>query len=279
MKPKFFAHQAESLGQGVVGVAVATPAAEGIDPTEGLTKYRQAFLIPLGDMVADPDQPRKEFDEEDLRRLASSLRSHGQLQPIGVRHDRILGKWVVTHGERRLRAAHIAGLKTLRCEVAVAADAELAPGELLEKQLVENAQRSNLKPIEAAHAYRQIMELRNLNGKEVAELLKLSPSDVTKALDLLDLPAPVQAMVEQGVISKTAGSMIAHAPEHEQVELAREVAARRLPTTEVNRRVRGEATETITLKPGQGVVVKLTFPAGMERPEVVKLVRRSLGNL
>jgi ParB family chromosome partitioning protein len=117
-------------------------------------------------IVPDLDQPRKEFDPDAIDRLAASLLKHGQLMPIRVRWNGKVGKWVVISGERRYRAAHQAGLKTICC---LFNDGEPTPSEIFQEQLIENCLREDLKPIEQARAYRQLMEMHGWTAKQLSE--------------------------------------------------------------------------------------------------------------
>src|SRR5262249_33555180 len=143
--------------------AAAAPAAA--DPFDGRRQLREACAIRIDRIVADPDQPRKEFDPEALARLAEALRSRGRLQPIRVRWDQGRGVYVVVVGERRWRAARLAGLESLVC---VVADGDPSDAEILEDQLVENALRQDLKPVEQARAYRRLMERLGLTPQQLA---------------------------------------------------------------------------------------------------------------
>src|SRR3954469_16325671 len=108
----------ESMG--ATPAAVPTPAAGGVlhggaAKYQGAARLKDALAIKLEQIAGDPNQPRKEFDPAELADLAESMKARGQLQPIRVRWDEGLGKWVVIAGERRLRAARMAGLPTLVC--------------------------------------------------------------------------------------------------------------------------------------------------------------------
>src|SRR4051812_28313956 len=144
----------------------------GLDPAsairrpahlEGLARDKSAARISVDRITADPDQPRRDFDPEELERLAESMRTRGQLQPIRVRWDEGQGRYVVIMGERRWRAARMAGLAELAC---VVQEGELDPDDRLAVQLVENALRSDLKPIEQAHAYRALMEAKGWSTRQ-----------------------------------------------------------------------------------------------------------------
>ena len=144
---------------------------------EGRTQLREACKIRLDRIVADANQPRKDFDEAALDELAESLKTRGQLQPIRVRWDEAADRYVVVVGERRWRAAQRAGLDSLVC---VVAPGDATPEELLEDQLVENALRQDLKPIEEAKAYRQLLDSLGVSQRQLAERLHVSPQKITR---------------------------------------------------------------------------------------------------
>ena len=143
----------------------------------------------------DPDQPRAEFSDDAIQRLAKSIQEKGQLHPIRVRWCDTKERWLIISGERRWRATKEAGLKHIDCYFQTG---ELTPSEILEQQLVENLLRENLKPMEQARAFTGLMELNGWNGKQVAEALRVSRSTVSRALALLDLPVPIQRQVDDG---------------------------------------------------------------------------------
>ena len=131
-----------SEGQGVAGKVIPSTS-----PEDGRTRDRQAGHMELDRIMADPDQPRKTFSDESLEQLARSLKSAGQLQPIRVRWNDQHAKWVIISGERRYRAAALAGLKTIAC---LFVDRELTESEIRQESLIENLLREDLRPIEAA---------------------------------------------------------------------------------------------------------------------------------
>ena len=167
----------------------------------GRTPVRGFGEVELEQVEVDPSQPRIEFDEAEIARLADSIRQKGQLQPIRVRWNAPKSKWMIIAGERRFRATEAAGLKTIQCYFHEDAISE---SEILEQQLIENLLREDLKPMEEARAFASLMELNGWNGKQVAELLSLSPSRVSRGLALLDLPAEMQRQIEAGDLRKTA---------------------------------------------------------------------------
>jgi ParB family chromosome partitioning protein len=212
----------------------------GADPTqavgrparlEGVRGDRSAAWIAVDRIEPDPDQPREEFDPEGLGRLADSLRTKGQLQPIRVRWDEGRGAYRLIAGERRWRAATMAGLAELQ---AVIHDGPLAAEELLGLQLVENALRDDLKPIEQARAYRKLIDARGWTMTELAAELNLHQTTVGRALSLLELPAPVQARVERGVLAPSAAAEIAKlATPEDQAAVAEAVEGQGLGRDEV----------------------------------------------
>ena len=212
----------------------------GLDPAtalrrpahlEGLTREKAAARITVDRIVRDPDQPREEFDEEALQRLADSLRTRGQLQPIRVRWDEGRGVYVILVGERRWRAAQQAGLTELSC---IVVDGELPADERLMIQLVENALREDLRPVEQARAYKALMEAREWSGNQLAKELHIAQSSVVRALALLELPAPVQAKVEQGALAATVAAELTKLPESAmQAEVAQAIVDQGLTRSEV----------------------------------------------
>lgn len=179
--------------------ANAEEAAGARKKLAGLEACGDVFKIPIGRLEADPNQPRKMFDEDELARLASSMRTDGQLQPIRVRYDEARDRFVVVAGERRLRAAGAAGLTHLIATVVD--DRELAR---LEVQLIENLLRADLSPIDEARAFRELQVQCGYTAKALAERLSLSESKVSRSLALLDLPEETQEAVDAGDIRGAA---------------------------------------------------------------------------
>ena len=183
----------------------STPDARAFDrPTAagrgaGQERVRNVARIPLGDIVAD-EQVRETFDPAELRTLAHSIKTKGQIQPARVRWDNDRAKYVIIAGERRFRACELAGVDKLEC---VIQEGELDADEQHELQLIENLIRADLNPIEEAKAYRKLIEARGTNGKEVAAELGVPASQVQRSLRLLKLPGDVQDQVAAGVIPKS----------------------------------------------------------------------------
>jgi ParB family chromosome partitioning protein len=178
----------------------------GPEKYRGAARIKDAMAIELERIVADPAQPRKEFEPGALEALASSLKDRGQLQPVRVRWSGELDRWIIISGERRWRAARMAGLATLTC---VEARGEMSPDEILEDQLVENCIREDLKPVEQGRAFRTLMDRRGCSARQLADSLRISHQAVGRALALLTLPADIQEQVDAGAIPASAAAEVA----------------------------------------------------------------------
>jgi len=232
-------HLSKLLGGRLEADAKANPRTVGTTPAGG------TFDIDLARIVPDPGQPRKHFDDAELGDLAGSLKSVGQLEPIRVRYDAERDRYVIITGERRYRAAHRAGLPTL---VAIVDDQHTAPDRLTHMQLVENALRVDLSPLESARAYQQLMSAWSCSQVELSRRLSISESKVSRALALLALPAELHGDIEAGKVAPTMAVK----------------QARRKPAAKSGRRVKPVRISTpagvvvVTPKQGQTVVDVLT---------------------
>jgi ParB family chromosome partitioning protein len=196
----------------------------------GASRVKDALSIEVERITPDPDQPRKEFDPESLSHLAESLKTRGQLQPIRVRWDGGGSRWVIVVGERRYRAALMAGLPSLLC---LEVKGEPTPDDILEDQLVENCLRQDLRPVEQARAFRTLLDRRGWSYRRLAEALHIAPASVARALALLDLPAGVQERVEQGVLPPATAYEIARVSDPaSQAELAERIVSEGLSRAE-----------------------------------------------
>ncbi len=151
-------------------------------------------MLPISDIEPNRDQPRKFFDQEALEELADSISQYGLIQPIVVQKENDYYKIIA--GERRWRAAKLAGIK----EVPVVVK-NMGKQEASEVALIENLQRKDLNPIEEARAYKSLIDEYNLKQEEVASRLSKSRSAITNTLRLLNLTDKVQNMVIEGQIS------------------------------------------------------------------------------
>lgn len=253
------------------------------DPKDvGRRPLRNVGRVDVNQVVPDPDQPRAEFSEEAMDRLASSIRDKGQLFPIRVRWSAALNKWVIIAGERRWRATRRAGLETIDC---VFVEGDLSRAELLSQQLIENLLREDLRPIEEAKAFRELLALNGWTGRQLSDALRVPPSKVTRALALLDLPDDLQQRVELGELPPRTAYEIAKLDDDEKRRrLAAAVQDRGLTVEDTRKAVRtrqGQATPKDRgtreryAAPG-GVVVTVTAGRSVSGPEVEAALRYAL---
>ena len=151
--------------------------------------------LPLREIEPDKNQPRKDFDEAALAELADSIARHGLLQPIAVRAA-AGGAYKIIAGERRWRAARMAGLSEVPVVIKDVSDAEA-----MELALIENLQREDLDPVEEAMGYRQLMERCELTQEQTAQKIGKSRSAIANSLRLLNLPDDVLAFLKEGKLS------------------------------------------------------------------------------
>ncbi len=151
--------------------------------------------INISQIKPNPTQPRKNFQENELNELATSIKNQGLIQPIVVRFiDN--NQYQIIAGERRWRASQIAGLHEVDCVIK-----ELQDAEVLETALIENIQREDLNVIEEANAYKGLIELKNISNEKLAKVIGKSSSHVSNILRLLDLEKKIQEMVINGDLS------------------------------------------------------------------------------
>lgn len=257
-------NMAESLGMKRTDKPTGTPVTGPAEAAkyEGRTRSRNAGEMEIDRIIPDPKQPRQQFDQESLEHLAVSIKEKGLLAPIRVRWDAGLAKWVILCGERRYRAAKIAGLTSLSCSFV---EGELTETERLEEQIIENVHREDLTPIEQAKAYRAMMEHNSWTGKQLAERLHLNPSAVTRVVALLELPADVQEKVTAGEISPRTAYEISKLPdEASQRAMAEQVLAAGLTTEATAEVVRAKASPGKSRKRRRRATERGTSPAAVE---------------
>jgi ParB family chromosome partitioning protein len=197
-------------------------------PSAGITEIALAQIRP------NPRQPRQRFDAEQLEALAASIREHGVLQPVLVTET--LDGYQLVAGERRLRASQLAGLDRIPAVIRQVADRDQ-----LEVALVENLQRADLGPMEAAAAYQALATDFQLTHEEIARRIGRAKSTVTNTLRLLDLDPAVQTALVDGRISEGHARAIAALPVDLQSRIANTVADQGLSvrqTEELVRRLR-----------------------------------------
>jgi len=161
--------------------------------------------LPVEQIGRNPRQPRTRFDPEELADLAASIRQHGVIQPLIVTHADQPGQYMLVAGERRLLAARLAGLESIPAILREASDQQR-----LELALIENVQREDLSPLEAAEAYRQLAEDFNLSHEDIAARVGKSRAAITNTLRLLKLSVEArQALAEDQISEGHARALLA----------------------------------------------------------------------
>jgi ParB family transcriptional regulator, chromosome partitioning protein len=229
---------------------------------------REYFQCPVDRIQPDPDQPRRKFDKDALDELVESIRGQGVIQPLIVRRQR--DGYVLIAGERRWRAAQLAGLK----EVPVVIK-EATAKEAFEMALVENLQREDLNPIEEAEAYKRLIDEHGYTQTEVADRIGRDRSTVTNSLRLLGLPAEVRGMVLDGELTEGHARALLQAGAAGAITaLAKKVVARGMSVREAERQAR--AASSVSAKGQRAGGAKAAEPSAQVR-NLEERLRRALG--
>lgn len=232
------------LGRGLSALmADVAPAAEA---DTGQSAKTPDLMLPIEQLVANPDQPRRHFAKEALDELAASISEKGIIQPLIVRPV-AGGQYEIVAGERRWRAAQMARLHEVPALIR-----ELDDTQVLELAIIENIQRADLNAIEEAAGYRQLMDRFGHTQEKLAEALGKSRSHIANLLRLLNLPDDVQRLLQDGELSTGHARALITAPNPS--ELARIVLQKRLSVRET------EALAKKAQNPGVGTGAK-TSPA------------------
>lgn len=187
--------------------------------------------LPIELIVRGAYQPRRNFDAEALQELADSIQEQGVLQPIIVRKTG--EKFEIIAGERRWRAAQLAGLDEVPAVIKILDDKAAAAAAL-----IENIQRQDLNPLEESQALQRLIDEFDLTHQEAAQAVGRSRTGVTNLLRLLELPEEVKALVDKGVLSMGHARAILGLPQSLQTEVARQVAHKGLSVREAERLVK-----------------------------------------
>ena len=210
------------------------------------TEASTAF-VPIEQIIPNPRQPRHSLDENNLRELADSIREHGILQPLIVTYDQQGSQYTLIAGERRWRAAKLAGLETVPVLVR-----QVTEQQLLELALIENLQRSDLLPLETAEAYRNLHEDFGLTHEEIAARVGKSRVAVTNTIRLLNLPETIrQSLAEQKISEGHARAMLALNSTIAQISVLRTILEKDLTvrqTEELVRRMGGTRSAPVNPK-------------------------------
>lgn len=213
------------LGRGLSALIPVPAAIEQPQPGETVTD------VAIDGIDANPFQPRKHIDDDRLKELSESIRNDGVLQPVVVRRKG--SKYELIMGERRLRAARLAGVATIPVVIRDVSDADA-----LRLAIVENIQRENLNAIEEAYAYRRLISEFNVSQANVAGMVGKDRSSVANIIRLLNLPEEVQALIQDGSLAAGhARALLALTTQKEQLALARRIIDENMSVRQVESEV------------------------------------------
>ena len=241
---------AKGLGRGLGALLMDVPAENGEK-----SPYQ---LLPIYKIEPNPAQPRQDFDEEALQNLSESIAIHGVIQPLTVR-ELPSGYYQIIAGERRWRAARMAGLSEIPA-VVIEADDKKA----MELALIENLQRQDLNAMEEALGYRSLIEDYGLTQEEASSRVGKSRSSVANALRLLNLPEPIAQMIREGKL--TAGharAVLKLKAEKKQLEAAQKIAALDLSVRQAENLCNNMAEEPV--KKEETVTLAVDYVAECEK--------------
>ncbi|MBP8620393.1 MAG: ParB/RepB/Spo0J family partition protein [Firmicutes bacterium] len=270
---------------------------KGIDaliPGAAIGDNEEIIEVLPQEIEANPYQPRQIFDDEKIQDLAASMKEHGVIQPLIVR--RLGSRYQLVAGERRLRAAMMAGLEKVPVVVR-----DMTDREAMEISLVENLQREDLGPIEEAEAYQRLSDEFGLTQEQIAKRVGKSRPDVTNTLRLLKLEDEVKELINQGKISGSHGRALIGLEREEQLRLAKRIVTKGLSVRSVEEAVSAkgrkgdkkvqsairlkEAEEVLSSLLGSPVVVKkqgekgsitISFYGMEDLERVVELIQGNL---
>lgn len=230
--------------------------------TKVQSKQSGVTELDINKIYPNPNQPRKHFDEEALQELANSIKLHGIIQPIVVNKEDD-DKYMIIAGERRWRASRIAGLNVVPVVIK-----NYTEKQVKEVSLIENLQREDLNPIEAARAIKQLMEEYNFTQEAVADRIGKSRSNITNTLRLLTLYPEVVKMVEDGRLSAGhARALVVIEDTNQQIKLARQSADGKMSVRDLEKAVKN------VLNPPKKVATKVSEQS-LELKELIQDMQR-----
>lgn len=236
------------LGRGLSALMADIDAGgEAATPTGAAPpSTRPDRTLPIEDLRANPDQPRRMFRDEELRELAQSIEEHGIIQPLIVRPDPTdAARFQIVAGERRWRAAQMAKLHDVPVVVR-----DFDEDELLQVAIIENIQRSDLNPMEEAQGYKQLMDRFGHTQLELSTAMGKSRSHLANVMRLLQLPDEIQTMVRDGLLS--AGHARALLTANDPIGLARRAIAEELSVRAVEKAAKSSAATGASGAAGAG---------------------------
>ena len=191
------------------------------DSSNGIQKINISQIIP------NPSQPRKNFKDEDLKELSSSIKNQGLIQPIIIKPIKD-DQYQIIAGERRWRACQLNGMHEVECVIK-----NLDDTNVLEAALIENIQREDLNVIEEANAYKGLIDIKKINNENLAKLIGKSPSHVSNILRLLELDKKIQQMVINGDLSMGHARALIGVPD--AIDKANEIIQKKLSVRQVEK--------------------------------------------
>lgn len=222
----------KGLGKGLASIFSDAEEDYGRNILFNEDKKQTVSEVDIGSVFANPNQPRKVFDETALNELADSIKKHGVIMPIIV-NDEDNGKYMIIAGERRWRASRIAGLKKIPVIIK-----NYTERQIKEISLIENLQREDLNPIESATAMRSLMDDYGLTQEELADRIGKSRPAIANTLRLLSLTPDVVSLVANNKLSAGHARALITLPESEQIKFAKEAVKTGMSVRDVEEKVK-----------------------------------------
>lgn len=223
------------LGRGLDAIFAENDAEDG----------EASIMLNVNEIEPNRSQPRRDFSEAELAELADSIAKHGILQPLLVRPMHDDGGYQIVAGERRWRAARMAGVQQVPVLVR-----ELSDRQVMELALIENLQRADLNPLEEARGYRALMDDYEMTQEEVADSVGKSRPAIANALRLTNLPQEVQQLLTEGKLSAGQARTLLSFPPEEQVAMARRCVEQEMTVRQLEKlaRAASAAPQSASLK-------------------------------
>ncbi len=251
-----------------------------IDAAQGTATLTTSISsIKIADIEPNPYQPRKDFDQEALEELAQSIRKQGVITPVTVRRM-VGGKYQLIAGERRYRAAQMAGLDEMPAYVRVATDSQV-----MEMALVENIQRENLNAMEVALSYSALIEECRLTHEQLSERVGKNRSTITNYLRLLNLPAETQLALSNDQITMGHARALVNVDDTERhIEILHQIISRQLSVHQAEQLVKAAKAQPTPVKtkeqlPATYVEAKNRLKNNLQAEVEIKRSRRGKGTL
>lgn len=213
----------KSLGKGLDSLIRSNDGSN----SSNVNKNSELFIT---DLLPNSDQPRKKFDEESLKDLSESIKVHGLLQPITVKNNDD-GKFTIIAGERRWRASQIAGIKKVPVNII-----NIDDKNLFELALVENVQREDLNPVEAAMAIKDLIEKYNFSNEQLIKVTGKKRASISNTLRILELPEKVLNWIIEGKVSRGhAVALLALDNQSEIIKFAEQIIKKNLSVRDIEK--------------------------------------------